>query len=63
MATDKSENQVFWDFGEANWGFEPLERQGVRRAYHKTKGREGLTTEEGLSLETTEAALGIIPEF
>ena len=23
MATEKSENQVFWDFGEANSGFEP----------------------------------------
>ena len=63
MATEKSANQVFWDLGEANSGFEPVKTQGVRHAYHKARGREGLTTKEGLGLEATEATLGIVPEL
>jgi len=39
MATEKSENQVFWDFGEANSGFEPVKIGGMRHAHHKTGGR------------------------
>ena len=35
----------------------------MRDAYHKTREPEGLTTKKGLSLETTEAALGIVPEL
>jgi len=66
MATEKSENQVFWDLGEANSGFEPVKRRGVSYGCHEKKkknGHEMLTTEEGLGLDATEAALGIIPEL
>ena len=41
MATEKSENQVFWDFGEANSGVEPVKTGGVRHPYRKTGGRIG----------------------
>ena len=62
MATEKSENQVFWAFGEAYLVVEPV-RHEVRYVHSKTVSHEGLTTKEGLSLDTTEATLGIVPEL